>query len=376
MRSFDPASARRLGRLIAVTLAVMSAALAPLVSGTAGAFAQETLRPPAPVGAPGGLVSPVPLAPPAGGALPFAGATSPPPGSFSGPAPAQMPPGRAAAPSGPREPHAVLPQAPAGKITLGVFARFGAEGAPVPRGLTWRVFADTPEASGAFPLVAESAEAAPVFFLNPGGYIVHLSYGYATLAQRVVLGATSRREVFVLPAGGLRLQADVDNKAITNQKVSFDIFEGSFLQGRTSTQPYYRGALANEVVLLPEGTYHVVSSYGDANAVVRADVTVQAGKLTDATVHHRAAQITLKLVKEPGGEAQADTQWSIITPGGDTIKESIGAFPSFILTEGDYVAIARNDGKVVSRDFKVEAGKDKDVEVLASAGRPASSVTR
>ncbi len=303
--------------------------------------------------------------------LPFAGPSNPSQAAPGFVLPAPLAPSSrtaAAPPAGAqpqgREPHAVLPQAPAGKTTLGVFAKFGPDGAPIPRALTWRVFADTPEASGAFPLVAESTDAAPVFFLNPGGYIVHVTYGFATQAQRVVLGATSRREAILLPAGGLRLQADVDNKAITNQKVSFDIFEGSFLQGRTSTQPYYRGALANEVIQLPEGTYHVVSTYGDANAVVRADVSVQAGKLTDATVHHRAAQIMLKLVKEPGGEAQANTQWSVITPGGDTIKESIGAFPTFVLTEGDYVAIARNDGKVVSRDFKVEAGKDREVEVV------------
>lgn len=263
-----------------------------------------------------------------------------------------------------REPHATLPQPPAGKVALGAYARFGADGAPVPRGLTWRVFADTPEASGAFPLVAESAEPFPVFFLNPGGYVIHVSYGFATTAQRVVLGAVSRREAFVLPAGGLRLGADVENRPIPGQKVSFDIFEGSFLQGRTSTQPYYRGANAGEVVLLPEGTYHVVSTYGDANAVVRADVTVQPGKLTDATVHHRAAQITLKLVKITGGEPLADTQWTVTTPGGDTIKESIGAFPQFVLTEGDYVAFARHDGRTFNREFKVEAGQDQDIQVV------------
>jgi len=98
--------------------------------------------------------------------------------------------------------------------------------------------------------------------------------------------------------------------------------------------------------------------------VVRADVSVQPGKLTDATVHHRAAQVTLKLVASKGGEAQADTQWSVITPGGDTIKESIGAFPVFVLSEGEYTAIARNEGRVISREFKVEAGKDQEVEVL------------
>ncbi|MEW6255143.1 MAG: hypothetical protein AB1592_04240 [Pseudomonadota bacterium] len=273
------------------------------------------------------------------------------------------PPGRAA-PGNAREPHAVLPQPPAGKVALGAYARFGADGAPITRGLSWRVFADTPEASGAFPLVAESTDAFPVFFLNPGGYVVHASYGFASIAQRVVMGSTSRREAFPLPAGGLRLSADVVDKPIPAQKVTFDIFEGSFLQGRASSQPYYRGANAGEVVLLPEGTYHVVSAYGDANAVVRADVTVQPGKLTDATVHHRAAQVTLKLVKITGGEALADTQWTVTTPGGDTIKESIGAFPQFVLTEGDYVAFARNDGRTFSREFKVEAGQDQDIQVL------------
>lgn len=300
----------------------------------------------------------------------------PPPGPFGTPPaarPTGLPPGLPPPPGQPgpsgqlgREPHSVLPPAPPGKAALGVYARFGPEGGTISRGLVWRVFADQPEAStGAFPLVAESSEHAPVFFLNPGGYIVHVTYGFATAAQRVQMGPVSRRQAFEVPAGALRLAADVDDKPIPAQKLTFDIFEGSFLQGRTSSQPYYRGAAAGDVVLLPEGTYHVVSTYGDANAVVRADVIVQPGKLTDATVHHRAAQISLKLVKVAHGEAQADTQWTVITPGGDTIKESIGAFPTLVLSEGDYSVIARKDGKNFSRDIKVEAGKNQEVEVLA-----------
>jgi len=57
-----------------------------------------------------------------------------------------------------------------------------------------------------------------------------------------------------------------------------------------------------------------VSNYGDANATVRSDIRVQTGKLTDTTINHRAAIITLKLVNERGGEARADTQWSVLTP--------------------------------------------------------------
>ena len=108
-----------------------------------------------------------------------------------------------------------------------------------------------------------------------------------------------------------------------------------------------------------------VSNYGDANSVVRSDIRVQAGKLTDVTVSHRAAVITLKLVSDRGGEALANTAWSVITPGGDVIKESIGAFPRVVLSEGEYRAIAKNEGKVFERPFNVVNGVDGEVEVIA-----------
>jgi hypothetical protein len=122
--------------------------------------------------------------------------------------------------------------------------------------------------------------------------------------------------------------------------------------------------MTGDLVLLPEGTYHIVSNYGDANSVVRSDIRVQAAKLTDTIVTHRAAIITLKLVNERGGEAIADTQWSVLTPGGDVIKGSIGAFPRVILAEGDYRVVARNQSKSYERDFKVITGVDGEVEVL------------
>src|SRR6202023_863784 len=113
-----------------------------------------------------------------------------------------------------------------------------------------------------------------------------------------------------------------------------------------------------DVVVVPEGKYHIVSNYGDTNAVVRSDIRVQAGKLTDVVINHRAALITFKLVTERGGEALANTGWSIITPGGDVIKEYTGAFPRVILAEGDYRAIARNDSRTHERDFKGITGGD------------------
>ena len=98
---------------------------------------------------------------------------------------------------------------------------------------------------------------------------------------------------------------------------------------------------------------------------MRSDIRVQAGKLTDVIITHRAAVITMKLVSDHGGEALANTAWSVITPGGDVIKESIGAFPRVVLSEGEYRAIAKNEGKVYERPFNVVNGVDGEVEVIA-----------
>jgi hypothetical protein len=93
---------------------------------------------------------------------------------------------------------------------------------------------------------------------------------------------------------------------------------------------------------------------------------VQAGKVTEATLRHRAATMTLKLVNAPGSEALANTTFSVLTPGGDIIRELIGAFPSLVLAEGEYIAIARHDGKTFQTTFKVQSTLDRDVEVVAN----------
>jgi hypothetical protein len=55
----------------------------------------------------------------------------------------------------------------------------------------------------------------------------------------------------------------------------------------------------------------------------------------------------------------------VITPAGDVIKESIGAFPKVTLAEGEYRAIAKNEGKVFEKPFNVVNGVDGEIEVVA-----------
>ena len=253
---------------------------------------------------------------------------------------------------------------PAGRVALELGARFAKDAPPINSGLTWRVYAAKADKTGAFNLVKEDTSASPTILLPPGSYIVHVGFGLANAVKPITLRSQTVREIFDLPAGGLRIEGKVGDVRIANSQISFEVYRGSQFEPG-DRRPIAEKVLSSDVVVVPEGTYNVVSNYGTANSVVRSDIRVQAGKLTDITVTHRAAVITLKLVSERGGEALANTAWSVLTPGGDVIKESIGAFPHVVLAEGEYRAIARNEGRVYERDFKVITGVDGDIEVLA-----------
>jgi hypothetical protein len=257
-----------------------------------------------------------------------------------------------------------VPAVPAGRVALAVAARYGHDAPPISAGLIWRVYAAKPDATGVFRLIKEDRAAAPTFVLPPGSYVVHASLGLASAAKSVQLRAETVREVFDIPAGGMRLEGRVGDVRIPTGQIAFVIYTGSQFD-TTERRPIAQNVMTGDVVLVPEGTYYIVSNYGEGNSVVRSDVHIEPAKLTDIVVTHRAAVITLKLVNNSGGEALANTQWTVLTPGGDVIKESIGAFPRLVLAEGDYHVIARNEGKTFQRDFKVITGVDGEVEVLA-----------
>ena len=102
-----------------------------------------------------------------------------------------------------------------------------------------------------------------------------------------------------------------------------------------------------------------------SNSMVNADIKVISGKRVDVTIRHRCATLTLKLVNKPAGEALANTTFTVLTPGGDVIRELVGAFPSLVLAEGEYVVIARHESKVFQSTFQVQTGMDRDIEVVA-----------
>lgn len=300
------------------------------------------------------------------------------------PVPAQPPlPARIANPVQPApqvQPAAPGPGSPSevprpGHGILHLSATLTADPPLVRNGLQWRVFADAASPDGTHRVVAQSSEPQPTFDLPDGHYIVHATYGYAGTMKRVDIADHVSSERFNLNAGAVEVDGTLGGAAIPADRLSISIFVPD--HNNPEAKLVVARAKPAQVIRLPEGSYHVVSTYldtegvgsltpvTDTNSTVAADLRIQAGKLIQATVRHRAAMLTLKLVNAPGGEALANTSFTILTPGGDVIRELIGAFPSLVLAEGDYVAIARHDGKTFQSEFKVQSAMDRDVEVLS-----------
>lgn len=240
------------------------------------------------------------------------------------------------------------------------------DGKPLKQGLTWRVFHPIPGQDGKLPLLATAEGGIATFEFEPGSYFIHVAFGRASVTKKLNIPKSGPIEAqkLVLNAGGIVLNAvSGSDVRIPAEKLKFDIYQAGDGNG-ADQQLVVQDAEPNTIVRLNSGTYHIVSDYGDNNAIIRSDIRVEAGKLTKVVIQHRAAELTLKLVSENGGEAIADTAWSVLTSGGDVVYESVGAFPSLVLAEGQYTAIARNKEQTYTREFDVVAGRNADVEVL------------
>ena len=172
----------------------------------------------------------------------------------------------------------------------------------------------------------------------------------------------------MLNTGALKLTAALPSgESLPDGSVRFDIFTDEEDQFGNRHR-ILSNAKPGVIIRLNAGAYHIVSLYGDANASVKCDVTVEPGKVTEATVKQTGAKVTFKLVQVLGGEALADTRWKILTSAGDVVKENAGALPTHILATGSYAVVADHAGLDYTRKFSIEFGEPKQIEVVVEDG--------
>jgi hypothetical protein len=281
---------------------------------------------------------------------------------------------------------AIAQESDGGQGTLNLAVSLGV-GPPLTAGLRWRVFKAAPDSDGQHRLIVESALAQPSLTVPPGDYVIHVAFGLASATKLVSLAAEAKDVKLSLAAGALRIHCTANgDKGIDAADVSLAIYVPE--HNNATAKLVYAKAREGEVIGVPEGNYHIASTYLDTvsigtlglnkgpgaggqnagiptNSVSSGDVNVATGKIVDVTLRHRIATLTIKLVNAPGGGALANSTFTVLTPGGDIVRELAGAFPSLVLAEGEYVVVARHDARTYQATFTVVSGMDRDVEVLA-----------
>ncbi len=239
------------------------------------------------------------------------------------------------------------------------------DGPIIPAGLVWRIFSVDESNGGDIQLVAHSDQATAVASLSPGEYLIQAAYGFAQATDTMTVLDKPESRVLVLDAGALRLSAKITGGlAIPSHSLKFEVFPQG--QQDDSRAVIVSNVQPDELIHLNAGVYHVVSKFGAVNAIAETDIRVDQGQLTDATMFHDAAQVSLKLVSEVGGEAIADIDWTIQDENGDAIYRFTGTFPSMILAKGDYTVFAKRGTTVYNRDFSVVPGPAEEIQVLTS----------
>ncbi|MBX4335540.1 carboxypeptidase regulatory-like domain-containing protein [Bartonella raoultii] len=251
------------------------------------------------------------------------------------------------------------------KSQLILHARLTNSSENIVKGLVWRVYAPILGIDNKLPLVAIYEGGSAHFDLEPGSYLVHVSFGHASAVRHVSLeNGQSLIKNFNLNAGVVILNSTLLNGKIDEKELRFTIYEDE--KENDETGVILSNVKPQSMIRLNTGRYHVASHYGSINATVRSDIQVEAGKITEITLEHQAAQIILKLVRQEGGEALADTSWSITNDSGDIVYETVGSYVSLVLAEGEYIAIAKNKDKIYQKVFSVVSGHDEDISVVAN----------
>jgi hypothetical protein len=267
-----------------------------------------------------------------------------------------------------------------GQGTLNLSATLGS-GPPMTAGLRWRVFNATPDPDGQHRLIVESSLPRPTLTLPPGDYVVHVAFGLASATKSISVGSEPLNVKLPLAAGALRIHCTAQgDKPIDPADIALAIYVPE--RNNSTAKLVYAKAKEGEVIGVPEGNYHIASTFLDShgvgslgqaktgvaiptNSIAAGDVNVATGKIVDVTLRHRIATLTIKLVTAPGGGALANSTFTVLTPGGDIVRELAGAFPSLVLAEGEYVVVARHNARTYQATFTVQSGMDRDVEVLA-----------
>ena len=152
-----------------------------------------------------------------------------------------------------------------GQGTLNLSATLGA-GPPLTSSLRWRVFTATPDADGQHRLIVELALPRPTLTVAPGDYVVHVAFGLASATKSITLSSDPLTVKLALAAGALRIHCTSSgDKPVDPADVALAVYVPE--RNNSTAKLVYAKAKEGEVIGVPEGNYHISSTYLDSRGV-------------------------------------------------------------------------------------------------------------
>lgn len=237
-------------------------------------------------------------------------------------------------------------------LKLEVAGRDGADGGAA----LFIVYEDDPDSPRGRREVARSAARSPEFVLPAGVYSIVTRIGAVESRERATLapGDRQQRQITQQTARVQLLSRFAGTAQAIGENVSYRIERLD-----AATPEVTHVSQAAPTVDLAPGTYRIESRLGLLNAKATRDVTIAAGRGTDAVFEHQAGTVNLRLATGASGEVH----WDVKDSTGRTVWISGKPAPALLLQAGRYTVRGETREKRYQRAFEVKTGAAQTVEL-------------
>jgi len=255
-----------------------------------------------------------------------------------------------------------------GSEGLQLVARLASNSPPLSANIKWEIYNFTKSSDGNRAQILTSDVARPNLPLAPGKYIVRAVFGVSSTAKVIKISpAQITSATFVLNTGGIRVKPVL----IAGKPPAGKVPRQWIYLAPTPKNPNAPRFIAtaddpDQIHQLNAGTYELVSKFGTANAVVKTNVTVSPGLLTEVEISHKAGIVRFKLFKKQrGGEELNGVVWKLFDDEGNEVASNLAASSGEIVAPGRYKVSAKYNGNTYTRMFRIKPGRTKLVQVIA-----------
>jgi len=255
-----------------------------------------------------------------------------------------------------------------GSESLGLVARLASNSPPLETNIKWEIYNFLKSSDGNRSQILTSEVAQPTLPLSPGKYIVRAVFGVSSTAKVITISPAQITDAtFILNTGGIRVKplliaGEPPAGKMPQQWIYLSPAPGS----SSSPQLVATADDPNEIHQLTAGTYELISKFGTANAVVKTNVTISPGLLTEVEISHKAGIVQFKLFKKwRGGEELTGVNWKLFDDEGNEIARDLAAASGEIIAPGRYKVTALYNDNTYTKMFNIRPGRKKLIQVVA-----------